>query len=114
MSSVLCHIAMIGTAFLKDDGSFYSELLLLAHETDLTSAEPGEEGKLFVRGRTYQSFLLSLGSKNVNGLLGKVFAKAPLVKFSYCRALKLVTFIQEGQLESEAYILKNTRILSPC
>ncbi|MCP4904867.1 MAG: MaoC family dehydratase [bacterium] len=29
----------------------------IVNETDLSSAEPGEEGKLFVRGRTYQSFL---------------------------------------------------------
>lgn len=29
----------------------------VVNETDLMSAEPGEEGKLFVRGRTYQSFL---------------------------------------------------------
>ena len=29
----------------------------VVNETDLMSAEPGEEGKLLVRGRTYQSFL---------------------------------------------------------
>lgn len=35
----------------------------VVNETDLTSATPGEEGKLFVRGRTYQSFL-PIGSKD--------------------------------------------------
>ena len=41
----------------------------VVNETDLTSAEPGEEGKLFVRGRTYQSFLPPTDSVRNDGFV---------------------------------------------
>ena len=41
----------------------------VVNETDLMSAEPGEEGKLLVRGRTFQSFLPPKDDQEVGGFV---------------------------------------------